>query len=323
MFTDRRLFLKSLAAVGATAAAGGTAQARVRPVAPPDALGLLYDSTRCIGCKACVVACREANNTRPDTTNAPGHLWDMPMDLNGQTKTLIKLYRSADGREYSYFKAQCMHCVDAACTNACPLGALKKAEHGVVAYNPKLCIGCRYCQMACPFNVPKFEWARTFPKIVKCELCRHRSLGAALRRTGGFSRYPRGQGPACAEVCPRQAVLYGTREELLAEARRRLAAKPGLYVQKIYGETDAGGTQCLSISHVAFEKLGLPTLSDRPVPEIQEAIQQGVYQGFVTPIVLYGLLGAVIWRNRRKAQIEEGSGEKRIDGGSAPKEEEL
>jgi hypothetical protein len=92
-------------------------------------------------------------------------------------------------------------------------------------------------------------------------------------------------------------------------------------VPKVYGETDGGGTQCLYLSHVAFEKLGLPALSDRPVPEIQEAIQQGVYQGFVTPIVLYGLLGAVIWRNRRKAQIEENSGEKRIEEGSAPKEE--
>jgi len=306
MRVNRRLLFKSLAAAGASAVAGATAQGRARPVAPPDALGLLYDTTRCIGCKACVVACREANATRPDTSNAPGRLWDMPMDLNGQTKTLIKLYKSADGRERSFFKAQCMHCVDAACTNACPLGALKKKEHGIVSYDPKLCIGCRYCQMACPFNVPKFEWAKTFPKIVKCELCRHRAAGASLVATGGFLRYPAGKGPACAEVCPRQAVIYGTRRELLAEARRRLAANPGRYVPRIYGETDAGGTQCLYISHVAFEKLGLPKLSDRPVPEVQEAIQHGIYQGFVTPILLYGLLGAVIFRNRRKAEAQEG-----------------
>ena len=304
MSVDRRFLIKSIAAAGAAAAAGGTAQARVRPKAPADALGLLYDTTRCIGCKACVVACREANNKKPDTSNAPGRLWDMPMDLNGQTLTLIKLYKSADGREHSHFKAQCMHCVEAACVNACPLGALKKKEHGIVSYNPNLCIGCRYCQMACPFNIPKFEWAKTFPKIVKCELCRHRAAGASLTASSGFLRYPRGKGPACAEVCPREAVIYGTRQELLAEARRRLAANPDRYVPRIYGETDAGGTQCLYISHVAFEKLGLPKLSDRPVPEIQEAIQHGVYQGFVTPILLYGLLGTVIFRNRKRAQAE-------------------
>jgi Fe-S-cluster-containing dehydrogenase component len=308
---DRRSLLKSFVAAGAAAVAGeATSEARVRAPLPADALGLLYDTTRCIGCKTCVVACREANGTKPDTSNSPGGIWDTPIDLNGQTKTVIKLYKSADGHERSFFKAQCMHCVDPACTNACMLGALKKREHGIVSYNPNLCIGCRYCQMACPFNVPKFEWGKTFPKIVKCELCRHRAAGASLSTIGGFSRYPKGHGPACAEVCPRDAVIYGTRQELLAEARRRLAANPDRYVPKIYGETDGGGTQCLYLSHVPFEKLGLPKLTDQPVPEVQQAIQHGIYQGFVAPVVLYGLLGAVMFRNRKKAASEETSAEK-------------
>lgn len=310
MSVDRRFLIKSIAAAGAAAAAGGTAQARVRPPAPADALGLLYDTTRCIGCKTCVVACREANNLKPDTSNAPGRLWDMPMDLNGGTKTVIKLYRSSNGLQRSYFKAQCMQCVDPACTNACMLGALQKREHGIVSYDPKLCIGCRYCQMACPFNIPKFEWAKTFPKIVKCELCRHRAAGAALSTIGGFSRYPRGKGPACAEVCPRDAVIYGTRQELLAEARRRLAANPDRYVPKIYGEKDGGGTQCLYLSHVPFENLGLPKLKDQPVPEVQQTLQHGIYQGFVTPVLLYGLLGAVMFRNRKRAEAEVRPAEK-------------
>jgi Fe-S-cluster-containing dehydrogenase component len=310
MSVNRRLLIQGLAATGAASLASGVAQARIRPSAPPDALGLLYDATRCIGCKACMVACRESNQLKAETSNAPGRLWDMPMDLSGQTKTIIKLYKSADGSQRSYMKAQCMHCVDPACSNACMLGALKKREHGIVSYDPKLCIGCRYCQMACPFNIPKFEWAKALPKIVKCELCRHRVQGASLAKVDGFSRYPKGHGPACTEACPREAVIAGAREELLAEARRRLAAHPDRYVPRIYGATDGGGTECLYISHVPFEELGLPKLSDDPVPAIQNAIQHGIYQGFVAPIVLYGFLGAVILRNRRRSESEERQAEK-------------
>jgi Fe-S-cluster-containing dehydrogenase component len=269
---------------------------------------MLYDTTRCIGCKACVVACAQANGLTPDTDYFPGALYQAPTDLNGQTKNVIKLY--SDGARRSYVKAQCMHCVDPACTNACMLGALKKKEHGIVAYDPSLCVGCRYCQMACPFNIPKFEWKKAAPKIVKCELCRHRSVGASLSKAGGFSRYPKGNGPACCEVCPREAVIYGTREELLAEARRRMKERPDAYVPKIYGETDGGGTQVLYLSHVPFDKIGLPTLSDRAVPDQQRTIQHGIYQGFIAPIALYGVLGAVLWRNRRKSAVEGDSPEK-------------
>ena len=311
MSIDRRSLLKSVAAAGAGAAvAGGVAEARVRPKAPADAIGLLYDTTKCIGCKACVVACREANGTQADVSNAPGRLWDAPLDLNGQTKTVIKLYKSPDGLQRSYFKAQCMQCVDPACSNACMLGALKKRQHGIVTYDASLCIGCRYCQMACPFNVPKFEWTKAAPKIVKCELCQHRVQGAALAKSGDFSRYPKGKGPACTEVCPREAVIAGTREELLAEARRRIAAHPDRYVPHIYGETDGGGTQVLYLSHVPFENVGLPRLTDEPVPEVQQTIQHGVYQGFIAPIALYGILGAVIYRNRKKASVDEDTSEK-------------
>ncbi len=309
MPVDRRFLLKGLCAAGAAAAAGGTVEARAARVAPPDALGLLYDATRCIGCKSCVVACRAANDLKPEPQNSPGGIWDTPMDLDGDTKTVIKLYKSADGFQYSFFKAQCMQCVDPACINACMLGALKKGEHGIVSYDSNLCIGCRYCQMACPFNVPKFQWTHVAPKIVKCELCRHRVNGATLASFGGFSRYPAGHGPACAEVCPRGAVITGTRDELLAEARRRLAENPDRYVPKIYGEKEGGGTQCLYLSHVPFENLGLPRLSDRPVPDVQQTIQHGIYQGFVAPLALYGLLSAVVFRNRKQPPPGGGASE--------------
>jgi Fe-S-cluster-containing dehydrogenase component len=294
MGISRRAALKSMlvggAAVAGVAGSQVSADGAVLPVAPADAVGLLYDTTLCIGCKACVVACQDANGLPRDTTTL-GPLYDGPVDLNERAKTVIKLYRAED--EQSYMKAQCMHCVDPACTSACMLGALKKREFGIVTYNPDLCVGCRYCEIACPYNVPKFEWAKLAPKIVKCELCSHR-LKAGLE-------------PACTEVCPRKAVIYGKRADLLREAKRRIAAEPDRYVPKVYGETDGGGTQVLYLSHVPFEKLGLPALGERPAPERARSIQHALYRGFVAPVALYGVLGVVMMRNRRKA--DDGGGQ--------------
>ena len=136
-----------------------------------------------------------------------------------------------DGRGAGRGKGRCMHCVHRSGLSVRMLGALHKGAHGVVEYDASKCVGCRYCQVACPFNVPKFEWAKAIPKIVLCELCRH--------------RYAEGKGPACAEVCPRDAVTFGKRGELLAEARRRLAARPEAYQAKIYRESAGGGTHVL------------------------------------------------------------------------------
>jgi Fe-S-cluster-containing dehydrogenase component len=288
MGISRRSALKALLS-GASATAvttlGGRAESATPPVAPDDAVGLLYDTTLCIGCKACVVACADANGLQRDTAWSNGK-WMAPLDLNGYTKNIIKLYDDGAG-ERSFVKQQCMHCIDPACANACMLGALKKREFGIVSYDPSLCVGCRYCQMACPFNVPKFEWADAYsPQIVKCELCRH--------------RLAEGKEPACTEVCPREAVIYGKRADLLKEAHRRLEAYPDRYVPRVYGETEAGGTQVLYLSHVPFEKIGLPGYGPQPVPETQRTIQHGIYQGFIAPIALYGALAAVLLKNRRK-----------------------
>jgi len=284
MTTDRRSFFKGLAVAATAAAVPTVALARERVKPPADAVGLLYDTTLCVGCKACVVACKAANNMPADTDGYGGGLYDAPEGLNEFTKNVIALYREGD--EQSFVKKQCMHCIDPACVGACMLGALRKGENGIVWWNADTCVGCRYCQVACPFNVPKFEWASIKPRIVKCELCRE--------------RLAEGKQPACSEVCPRKAVIYGTRAELLEEAHRRIAAHPEKYVNKVYGETELGGTQVLYLSHVPFEKLGFRFHDDEGVPARQQTIQHGVYKGFVAPLALYGLLGAVMFRNRRK-----------------------
>ena len=295
MAVDRRTLIKGVAAAGAGALlCPGIAEARERKGPPPDAVGMLYDATRCIGCKACVVACKEANDLPPDTFTTPEGrqgLWDAPSDLNAYTKNVIKLYQAGD--ESSYVKSQCNHCLDPACVGACMIGALQKGERGIVTWEGNRCVGCRYCQVVCPFSVPRFEWAKAVPKIVKCELCNH--------------RLKEGKIPGCCEVCPREAVIYGEYGKLLEDAKSRLAQSPERYEPKIYGEKDGGGTQVLYLSKagIGFDLLGLPDLGEEPVPEVAQTVQHGIYKGFIAPAALFVILGGVVWRNKRGAATEE------------------
>jgi Fe-S-cluster-containing dehydrogenase component len=261
------------------------------PELPADARGMLYDTTLCIGCKACVVACREANGLEPDTTHSEG-LHDAPISLDGGTKNIIKLYK--EGPYRSFMKQQCMHCLDPACVSACMIGAFQKREYGVVTWDGSRCIGCRYCQVACPYGIPKYQWDTALPKIVKCELCRDRP---------GDKKFV----PACCEVCPRQAVIWGKRDELLAEAHRRIADHPGRYFEdRLYGEVEGGGTQVMYLSHVPFDKLGLPDLDHRSIGALPRELQHGIYKGFIAPAVLYAALGVTMLRNRRNGGGEDG-----------------
>ena len=292
----RRETLKRIGA-GAAALVGAKpkahASSRPRKEAQDDAVGMLYDATRCIGCKACVAACSRVNNLEPERTSADG-LYQDPQDLSGDTMNIIKLHR--DGEQSCFMKMQCMHCIDPACVSVCMIGALHKTDFGIVAYDKDRCIGCRYCQIACPFDVPKFQWDKAAPLIVKCELCHHRLKEGKL--------------PGCCEACPREAIIFGKRSSLLEEARRRLAEHPDRYLQHIYGETEGGGTQVLYLSAagVPFTKLGLPDLDDQALPHLSETIQHGVYRGFIAPAVLYAALGTAVFRNRRRVEKGESSG---------------
>ncbi len=250
-----------------------------------DAEGLLYDATKCVGCKSCMVGCANANNLQADPRdpNFDG-LHYGTSNLNYYTKNIIKLYKSADAKEWSYFKHQCMQCADPACVSACMFhGLTKDAKTGVVSWNGTKCVGCRYCEIACPFHVPTFQWEGYNPKIVKCELCNHRTS--------------KGQQPGCTSVCPTGAVIYGKRDALLAEAKKRIKEAPGKYHEdKVYGEKDGGGTQVLYLSKVAYSKLGLPDLGEDSVPS-RLKWQHRIYKYLAFPAVLYVAMAAVIRGN--------------------------
>ena len=318
MSMDRRQFLKGVLAGGAAAATctPTIAEARGNLTMPPQAMGLLYDSTLCIGCKACVAACKESNHLPPDYSSE-GDVWDTPLDLSGKTKNIIKMYKHGTGLTkdsetdgYAFMKHSCLHCVDPSCVSACPVSAMRKdPATGVVSYDEKDCIGCRYCIVACPFDVPRFQYDTPFPKIVKCELCNHLKEGDKFQYS------------ACAQVCPTGATLYGPTAALKVEAQRRLSLKPGEatvyprgkvgsdntyagkvanYVPKIYGDKELGGTQVLKLSAVPFEKLGMRTLPERSFASVSETMQHTLYGYLITPAVVLGGLVYVAKRNMRE-----------------------
>lgn len=290
---NRRQALVSLAGLGGTAAGALTASAAehsAQPVAPPDAVAMLYDNTLCTGCKACMPACNEANGLPADTALSGG-LWDMPLDLNAKTKNIIKLYEEDEGPGFAFVKRQCMHCLDPACVTGCPFGALHKGDWGAVTWNSSQCIGCRYCEVACPFDVPKFEWSRWNPKIVKCEFC--------------YNRLKQGEQPACTAVCPTGAVIFGKRAELLAKAKERIAASPSKYFEdRVYGEHEAGGTQVLYLSKVPFDKIGLPRLGSTSLGHYATKVSSVIYKWLSGPTLAAGLLGWIIKRNWKIHEAE-------------------
>jgi Fe-S-cluster-containing dehydrogenase component len=284
----RRQLLQGAAVAGAavagaaTVAVPTTAEAAERRARKPDDVGLLYDSTLCIGCRACVTKCKQANELPVDALSINGAPYDAPDDLNATTKTVIQV--AAQGDRFAFVKRQCMQCLDPACVSACMIKAYQKGPNGVITYDQSRCLGDRYCQIACPFNVPKFQWAKAVPIMVKCEMCRHRK-----------------EGPACSEVCPRAAVISGKVPDLVAEARRRQAASPGKYLARIYGEHEVGGTQCLYLTaaDVPFESLGLPKVDETAQPHLSTSIQHGLYKGMIAPVALYAAIGFAVWKNTR------------------------
>lgn len=291
MTIKRRNFIKGIAGAGAGVAAApliaNTVSAREVKMVEDAHVGMLYDATKCVGCKSCEVACKKANKLPPELDESG--IYDAPRDLSEKTMNIIKLYKGDAGQ--SYVKRQCMHCVDPNCVSGCPTDALNKMENGVVTYNPDACCGCRYCQMNCPFNIPKFEFNHFYGKIVKCELCYTTNL-------------PEKGQPACTEACPNGAVIYGKVKTLLATAKQRIQNSPSLYINHVYGEKEGGGTSVLYLAKVPFEKLGFPKLKEYSDASISEGIQHTLYQGLIAPAIVYAGIAAIAFRNRSKEKEE-------------------
>jgi formate dehydrogenase iron-sulfur subunit len=191
---------------------------------------MLIDIKRCVGCGLCMEACMQAHGQ----TGAIDEI----KDLSAGAYTVVV------EKEDQYVRKLCMHCLHPTCVSACPVAALQKSADGPVVYDASRCIGCRYCIQACPFNVPRYEWDRPVPGIAKCDFC--------------VARQARGEIPACAAACPESATVFGTREEMLAEAHRRIDEDPEGYYPQVYGEHEVGGTSILFISPVSFERMGFP-----------------------------------------------------------------
>lgn len=253
--------------------------------------GVLVDVIRCVGCGSCVVACKMWNDLKY-TKEIPAIGKDAR--LAAENWTVVNKVEVKKGRKsaWRFVKQQCLHCEEPACASACFSRAIQKTGSGPVVYDAKLCVGCRYCMLACPFNIPKYEWDKTFPRVRKCQMC--------------AGRVEKGETPACVGVCPAGALTYGEREDLIRQAREKINGNSG-YIKHIYGEKEAGGTSWLYISDVPFEVLGFRTnVTTRPLPGYSESILR------LTPAVGLGwgavLTGLYVYNRRRNEIAREEKG---------------
>ena len=278
----------------------------------------LVDITRCIGCRACQVACKHWNDRDGEETELDANLgFQNPATLSAKTLTLITYHELPDdaapgGLHYLFTMRRCLHCLEPACASSCPTTALQRQPDGPVTYDPDQCIGCRYCVWSCPWGVPTAEWDSLTPKINKCTHCADRAgQPVPLQRNGLALTEDEKQQyranvtiPACVKACPADALSFGNREQILSEAHKRISSYPDKYVDHIYGEKEAGGTSVLYLSSVPFQKLGFPEIGENPYPAYSKFALHAV-----PPAVLAvgAMLGGIFHLMKRKATFSAGA----------------
>ncbi len=289
MRIGRRGFMK-VAAVTAGAAGAARAGAASAVAGGDDAPGVLVDTTLCVGCRACEAACAEKNGLPPPPEDDKVML--QRRDTAPQAFTVVNRAAKEDGT-VRFAKKQCMHCVSPGCASACPVRAMDKLPSGPVVYDASKCMGCRYCMIACPFDVPKYEYDSAAPRVRKCSFC--------------ADRQAKGLKPACTEVCPSGALTFGRRAELLEEAKRRIYTNPGKYVSHVYGEHEAGGTSWLYIGDVDLGRLAFRTdVPETPIPSlVQGALGAPPFIMTLWPPLLMGLYAF----SRRRDEVEDHAGD--------------
>ena len=294
---NRREFFKLSALIGSAITGLSTKSVKAAPknILSEDRMGVLVDTTTCIGCRNCEWACKTAHGIETQLLEKYNDrsVFENMRRPDVKALTVVNEYPNPKNALLPMdVKVQCMHCDHPACVSACIVGAFTKNENGAVTWDTKKCIGCRYCMVACPFQVPTFEYDKALnPEIKKCDFCIERTKVGKL--------------PACVEICPVEALTYGPRNDLVKIARERIRRNPDKYFNHIYGENEVGGTSWLYIGNQDLSKSAFPKLGDKPAPGVSETIQHGIFAYFVPPISLYALLGGIMWISKNRKNSEE------------------
>ena len=293
MAISRRRFLSWVGVAGAGLAIPGTARAGSLEhfEGYPESLGVLHDTTRCVGCRLCEEACNRVNNLpAPEKNFKDLSVLEEKRRTTPGAYTVVNRYQEGEGARPFFRKNQCNHCLEPACASACFVRAFKKSRNGAVVYDPSLCVGCRYCMVACPFEIPTYDYDEPLtPEVRKCTLC--------------APRLEKGQIPGCVEVCPKEALTFGKRTDLIKIAHERIAKHPDRYIDHVYGEKEMGGTSWLYLSGVPFKELGMrEDLGVTPAPSLTSGALSVVPMVVgIWPVFLAGMYGM----NKRREKIAE------------------
>ena len=291
---NRRKFIGLLGGLfTCSAASASTPMGTWHSKAPAEAFGCLVDLSVCIGCRKCEQVCNTVNSL-PLSRQSFGNrlILDTKRRPDVNAFTVVNRYYSGKTDKQNsllptFVKVQCMHCQDPACVSACLAGALTKKENGAVHYDKTKCIGCRYCMVACPFQIPAYEYKDPItPRVRKCTFCFER-----IRKEGGK--------PACASICPMETITFGKRKDILRLAQKKISENPAAYEDRIYGREEVGGTSWMYISDVPFEKVGFVKLPSTAMPALPETIQHSLFTYLWSPLALFSALGAVMWFTNR------------------------
>jgi len=264
MTITRRKFLSwvgGMGAAGATASVSGTAIAASNKhfTGHPEGMGVLHDTTLCVGCRKCEEACNQVNQLKaPEIPFKDETVLDTKRRTSQHTYTVVNKYENTDtpAQQPVFRKIQCNHCLEPACASACFVKAFRKTDAGPVVYDASVCVGCRYCMVACPFEIPAYEYDNPYtPKVVKCTMC--------------APRLEKGLLPGCVDACPKEALTFGKRKDIINIARERIRKYPDRYVDHIYGEHEMGGTSWLYLSGASFNQIGMrEDLGVTPAPAL-------------------------------------------------------